>query len=84
MKTKIKIQLIILLIAIVVCVILGLCTCWKAMFYMLLVLGILEILRAVIVNLLRRHNWLKYVGMYILGGLYLTAALIVALSTHCL
>lgn len=84
MKTKILIQLIILLITIVICVILGLCACWKAMFYILLVLGILEIMRGGIVQLLRRKNMLKFIPIYILGGLYLLAALIVSLSTHCL
>lgn len=77
---KILKQLLILLIAIVVCVVLGLCACWKAMFYILLVLGILEMLFGCLFLVLGRWK----IPIYILGGLYLIAALIVSLSTHCL
>lgn len=81
--TKIKIKLLFLLFVIIVCVILALCSCWKAMFYTLLVLGVLVVLSGVLFQLRHRHL-LKFIGKYIVGAIFLAAAIIVAYSTHCL
>lgn len=80
MPSKLKIRLIALLVLNVTCLVLGLCASWKALFYTLLILGILELL----MGIARGKNSFKSIVAFTFGGLCLVASLIIALSTHCL
>ena len=80
MISRRKAKLIVLLLVIVACVILGCCSCWKALFYTLLVFGFWEIVIGLIVGTGR----IKGIIAFIFGGFFLTASLIIALCTNCL